>query len=114
MASNGADFNGVMFDPVAARDAAVRLDGMADRLERELRDSEVSLSVPPAGTDEVSARAAQTMNDVAASYTQSASAGILELRKLAATLRTQVNQFGRSESDSVADFGGHAGIAGSA
>ncbi|WP_327095470.1 PE family protein [Nocardia vinacea] len=105
MASGGADFDGVMFDPAAARDAATRLDGLAARLEAELREGSPALTVPPAGVDEVSGRAAQTMNDVAASYGQSATAGIVELRKLAATLRAQAAQFGRAENDSVADFG---------
>ncbi|WP_433599715.1 PE family protein [Nocardia sp. CA-135953] len=105
MASGGTDFDGVMFDPAAARDAATRLDGLAARLEAELREGSPALTVPPAGVDEVSVRAAQTMNDVAASYGQSATAGIVELRKLAATLRAQAAHFGRAENDSVADFG---------
>ncbi|MFI6775550.1 PE family protein [Nocardia sp. NPDC050412] len=105
MASGGADFDGVMFDPAAARDAAARLDGLAARLEAELREGSPALTVPPAAADEVSGRAAQTMNDVAASYGQSATAGIVELRKLAATLRAQAAQFGRAENDNVADFG---------
>ncbi|WP_406236328.1 PE domain-containing protein [Nocardia sp. NBC_01009] len=108
MASSGVDFDGVVFDPVAARNAAVRLDGLADRLERDLRSGATSLTIPSAGLDEVSVRAAQTMSDVASSYTESASAGILEIRKLAATLRTQAAQFGRAESDSAADFGAGA------
>ncbi|MGW4770154.1 PE family protein [Nocardia sp. NPDC004278] len=105
MASGGTDFNGVLFDPVAARDAAARLDGLAARLEAELREGSPALTVPPAGTDEVSVRAAQTMSNVADSYGQSAAAGIVELRKLAATLRSQAAQFGRAENDSAADFG---------
>ncbi|WP_069161894.1 PE domain-containing protein [Nocardia altamirensis] len=111
MASTGADFNGVRFDADAAKDAALRLDGLADRLESELRSGEVSLRIPAAGVDEVSQRAAQTMNGVATSYTDSAAAGVLELRKLAATLRSQVRQFDRSESASVESFGGTAGAA---
>ncbi|WP_330252273.1 PE family protein [Nocardia sp. NBC_00565] len=105
MASGGRDFDGVLFDPAAARDAAARLDGLAARLEAELREGSPALTVPPSGADEVSVRASQTMNDVAASYGDSAAAGIVELRKLAATLRSQAAQFGRAEHDSVADFG---------
>jgi hypothetical protein len=112
MASTGADFDGVRFDAAATRDAAIRLDGLADRLENELRAGEVSLKIAPAGIDEVSLRAAQTMSDVAGSYTDSAAAGVHELRKLAATLRTQAHQFDRSEGDSVESFGdGAAGAA---
>ncbi|MGY4102264.1 PE family protein [Nocardia sp. R16R-3T] len=105
MASSGMNFDGVLFDPAAAKDAAARLDGLAARLEAELREGSPALTVRPAGADEVSGRAAQTMNDVAASYGQSAAAGIVELRKLAATLRAQAAQFGRAENDNVADFG---------
>ncbi|MGF6889170.1 hypothetical protein ABIA39_008544 [Nocardia sp. GAS34] len=108
MTRAGGDFGGVQFDPVAARNAAVRLDGLADRLEGDLRTNDVALRVAPAGVDEVSARAAGTMNDVAASYSDSASAGVLELHKLAATLRAQADRFGRSEAESVADINGAA------
>ncbi len=106
MTSAGGNFDGVQFDPVTARNAAVRLDGLADRLEGDLRTNDVALRVAPAGVDEVSARAAGTMTDVAASYSDSAASGILELRKLAATLRAQATRFGRSEAESVADIRG--------
>ncbi|MEV0293226.1 PE family protein [Nocardia sp. NPDC050710] len=109
MARGGVDFEGVQFDPKAARDAALRLDGLADRLEQGVRDGENPLQVAPAGTDEVSLRAAQTMTDVATSYLAGADSGIHELRKLAAQLRSQVDQFGRAESESVTDFGGAGG-----
>ncbi|GAA5081906.1 PE family protein [Nocardia iowensis] len=111
MASTGAEFNGVRFDPAATRDAAMRLDGLAERLENELRAGEVSLKIAPAGADEVSQRAAQTMNEVAASYAESAAAGALELRKLAATFRSQARQFDRAEGDNADSFGGGAGVA---
>lgn len=103
--ASGADLDGVLFDPVAARNAAARLDGLAARLEIDLSEGEPALTVPPAGADEVSLRASQTMNGVAESYAHSAEAGIAELKKLAATLRSQATQFGRAESVSVADFG---------
>ncbi|MBH0777585.1 PE family protein [Nocardia bovistercoris] len=115
MVNSGANVGGgVTFDPVAARQASVRLDALADRLERDLRVDEPALRVAPAGIDEVSVRAAQTMTDVAASFSDSADAGILELRKLAATLRSQSNLFAAAEESSVAEFGGGAGVAGAA
>ncbi|MFI9506346.1 PE family protein [Nocardia sp. NPDC052566] len=106
MANSGVAFGGVQFDPAAARDAAARLDGLAERLERELSAGEPALRVAPAGIDEVSLRAAATMTDVAVSYSESASAGTLELRKLAASLRSQAIQFGNAESESVDALGG--------
>ncbi|QIS09003.1 MULTISPECIES: PE family protein [Nocardia] len=97
---------GVRFDATAARDAAFRLDGLADRLENDLKDGVQTLHVAPSGIDEVSLRAAQTMNDVAGSYTDSATAGVHELRKLAATLRAQADSFGRAETESAEALGG--------
>jgi|GEM_PF-2046678 hypothetical protein len=95
-------FDGVYFDPQAATDAAGRLDALAQHLRDDLQTSNASLTVPPAGADEVSARAAGTMNDVAGSFSTSADAGVLELQKLAASLRAQVNHFGKAESDNAA------------
>ncbi|NKY88781.1 PE family protein [Nocardia veterana] len=106
MALSGVELDGVRFDAAAASAAARRLDSLADRLEAGMRADEAALTVAPAAVDEVSVRAAQTMNQVAASYSDSAAAGILELRKLAATVRSQTGQFARSEDESVAEFGG--------
>lgn len=105
MVRSGVDFDGVQFDPASAGTAAQRLDGLANRLEQDLLAAEQALTVEPAGMDAVSMRAAQTMNQVATSYQETATAGILELRKLAAVLRSQVNQFGRAEDDSATSFG---------
>lgn len=113
MVRGGVDFAGVQFDPTVAREVATRLDDLADRLEQGLRNNEPALTVEPAGLDAVSTRAAQTMNQVAANYAENAAAGVLELRKLAAVLRGQVDEFGRAEDDNTADFGG-AGSGGAA
>ncbi|WP_280234045.1 PE family protein [Nocardia cyriacigeorgica] len=104
MVRSGVDFDGVQFDAAGARAAALELDGLADRLERSFSTRAAALQVEPAGADEVSLIAAQTMNEVATSFGDSAAAGIGELRKLAATLRSQITGFGRSESDSAAGF----------
>ncbi|MFE3446464.1 PE family protein [Nocardia sp. NPDC059180] len=104
MVRSGVDFDGVQFDAAGARAAALELDGLADRLEQSFTTREAALTVEPAGADEVSRVVAQTMNEVAVSFGDSTAAGILELRKLAAMLRSQVTEFGRSESDSAAGF----------
>jgi uncharacterized protein YukE len=93
--------HGVEFDPVAARAAAHRLDAMADRLDRNLRDSSHALSLVPAGIDEVSRRATQTFDDVSASYRSAYADGVHELRKLAANLRSHVRTFASAEADSA-------------
>ncbi|MEU0504992.1 PE family protein [Nocardia sp. NPDC005998] len=96
------NFDGVYFDPAAARGAAAGLDGLAQRLEDELRAAEPPLTVAPAGADEVSLRAAQSMNGVTDSYTTSAAAGVQEIRKLAAALRAQAGHYEQIDSDSAA------------
>ncbi|MQY19552.1 PE family protein [Nocardia macrotermitis] len=96
------NFGGVYFSPAAATDAAGRLDAVALRLQQDLQDNKLALTVPAAGADEVSVRAADTMNHVAGSFTTSAEASILELQKLAASLRAQVSHFGRVESANAA------------
>ncbi|WP_019929519.1 PE family protein [Nocardia sp. BMG111209] len=101
-----SDFDGVQFDPVAARQAAAQLDGLAGRLAGDLQDERPRLTAAPAGSDEVSVRAAQTLEAVAESFRSSADAGVLEVRKLAATLRVQSDHFGQAEADNSADFGG--------
>lgn len=102
--STGAGFDGVQFDPAAAARASSGLDVLADRLTTELQAVEQALRIPPAAIDEVSDRAARTSNDVAASYLASAQAGVHEVRKLAAALRSQSTEFGRLEAETVASL----------
>ncbi|MBF6319879.1 PE family protein [Nocardia cyriacigeorgica] len=104
MVRSGVDFDGVQFDAAGAGAAARELDSLADRLEQALTSREAALKVEPAGADEVSRAAAQTMSEVATSFADSTAAGVHELRKLAAVLRSQITEFGRSESDSAAGF----------
>ncbi|RJO72100.1 PE family protein [Nocardia panacis] len=99
------EFHGVSFDPAAARDAAFRLDELADRLDTQLKDGAPSLAVAAAGTDEVSLHAARTMSEVAASYGDSAGAGVLELRKLAAAFRAQADGLGKVDAASADTIG---------
>lgn len=93
------------FDPTQARDSAVELDALAARLEEDLRVDAADLHVEPAGVDEVSGRAAHTLTDAAASYDEAAVAGILEIRKLAAALRSQTDQMLRMDGDNAGAFG---------
>jgi hypothetical protein len=97
--------NGVEFDPVQARNSADRLDALADRLDASLRTNHPAVFVEPAAVDEVSIRAARTLNGVAVEYHTSAMRGVEELRKLAATLRFQSRHLSGTEAASAASFG---------
>ncbi|WP_433205014.1 PE family protein [Nocardia sp. CA-107356] len=103
----GGAFDGVRFDPVAVRSAATQLDELAERLNADLQTEHPTLAVRPAGADEVSQRASQTLTGVAGSFHQSAADGILEMRKLAAALRAQCDNFGQMEDANVTGFGSH-------
>ncbi len=94
------------FDAAAAGKAASALDAIVDRLSTELTAVAPALHVAPAGADEVSARAAVTANGVADDYLTGAQAGAREMSKFAATLRSQVAEFDRMESDNTSGFGG--------
>lgn len=97
-------FDGLRFDASTARDAASQLDALADRLASGLQVEQVKLDLTPAGADEVSVRAAQTLTAVAASFVSSGSDGVTELRTLAATLRNQFDTLGQAEDQSVLGF----------
>jgi uncharacterized protein YukE len=80
--------------------AAADLDRLADQVEGALTQYAPSLAVAPSGRDEVSASAARTLTAVAAEFTESTSTGVLELRKIAAVLRTQARGY-RGAEESV-------------
>ncbi|MRH88646.1 PE domain-containing protein [Nocardia sp. SYP-A9097] len=98
------DFEGVRFDASSALQAATQLDALADRIANGMSVEQAKLEIAPAGADEVSVRAAQTLNTVAASFQTSGTSGVDEVRKLAAALRAQVGQFGQVEEQSVLGF----------
>ena len=102
----GGAFSGVQFDPAAAGRAATGLDALGDRLAADLASATEALAVPPAGTDEVSVRVANSANDVATSYLDSAQASVREIRKLAATLRAQADTLGEMDSTNAGNLGG--------
>ncbi|GAB2669643.1 PE family protein [Nocardia goodfellowii] len=93
------------FDRVGAVKSATALDALADRLEADLKANTPALAVEAAGLDEVSQRAAETLRGVAASYDEAATAGVLELRKLAAALRSQSQQLLAMDTENVAGLG---------
>jgi len=98
------EFDGVRFDASTALAAAAQLDVLADRLSGGMSVEQAKLGIAPAGADEVSVRAAHTLNSVSASFQTSGGAGVDEVRKLAAALRAQAEHFGRIEDESILGF----------
>ncbi|MFE3188699.1 PE family protein [Nocardia sp. NPDC059240] len=97
-------FEGLRFDQSTALSAAAQLDALADRIAGGLAVEQVKLNLTPAGADEVSVQAAQTLTSVAASFVQSGGDGVTELRSLAATLRAQFNTIGQAEEQNALGF----------
>ncbi|MEC3919253.1 PE family protein [Nocardia sp. CDC160] len=92
------------FDTIQAVRSAADLDSLADRLEASLRLNGWALTVKPAGNDEVSVRAAQTLGDVADSFAQATEAGIKHLRQLADGLRSVAGAVVQMDSNNAAEF----------
>lgn len=84
--------------------AAGDLDRLADELEQGVALHRPSLVVQAAGRDEVSTTAAATFGGVAETFTDTAAAGVHELRKIAAVLRAQARDFGAVEADIEGTF----------
>lgn len=96
--------NKLAFDHELARQAAGRLDTLADQLEARLRDAQPSLTPAAAALDPVSLHTARTFEQVGGSFEQSYLTGTHELRKIAANLRAHSNSFGRSDDEAVDAF----------
>jgi uncharacterized protein YukE len=77
--------------------AATDLDRLADQVEDALTQHLPALAVTPAGRDEVSATAADTLTAVAEKFAESTSTGVHELRKIAAVLRAQASGYRGAE-----------------
>lgn len=91
--------SGLSIDVGGVADATRQLDALADKLQKVMADEDAKLNVIAAGRDEVSARAAQTMNEVKANYTKSNEQGRDELHEIAATLRSHGNTAAEIDSE---------------
>ncbi|WP_425300162.1 PE family protein [Nocardia flavorosea] len=80
------------FDPEGTLRCAAELDTLAHRLEVDMTARQTVLTVPPAGRDEVSVRAATTLCHVATAYREAVDLGIQEVRAVASVLRTHTSQ----------------------
>ncbi|WP_328394841.1 PE family protein [Nocardia sp. NBC_00416] len=92
------------YDPDQARAAVRDLDALADLLETALRDDGPQLGTEPAGCDEVSVQAAQTLCRVADSFGEAGGLLVHELRKLAATVRAQSDRMIEMERVNTEQF----------
>ncbi|MEU9809093.1 PE domain-containing protein [Mycobacterium sp. NPDC050853] len=72
-------------------EASKQLDALADRLQKVMHDEDTKLNVIAGGSDEVSVRAASTMNEVKGSYAKANQAGLNELHEIAAAMRAHGN-----------------------
>jgi hypothetical protein len=97
--NNGETMTGSQLnvDPDELIRAATDLDRLADQLGSALTQHLPTLSVAPAGRDEVSTVAAQTLTAVGAEFAATTSAGVNELRKIAAVLRAQAGGYRGAE-----------------
>lgn len=96
------------FDPVEAARMATELDALAARLEADMTSHNPALAAAAPGADEVSRQAADTLRAVAQDFGFSAETGVLELRRLAATLRVQSKGLAEMDLGNAADLGAPA------
>ncbi|MDS1113967.1 PE family protein [Gordonia westfalica] len=91
-------------EPAELISAAGDLDKIAERLELALAGAQGALSVPAQGRDEVSVASAASFTTVAEKFEKDTATGVLELRKIAATLRAQASGLIDSDSAAAAAF----------
>ncbi|MGW5386500.1 PE family protein [Nocardia sp. NPDC003963] len=89
------------FDSEKAHTAAADLEALITRLETGLRRYAPATQVVPAGRDEVSTQAAETMTTVATNFEDVSVAGIGEIRNLAAALRSHADQVTLMDGDNA-------------
>lgn len=96
--------NNLAVDPHELRAAAHRLDSLAERLKGSLEKAGHQTTVPAAGSDEVSVRAARTFNEVAHGADEDGASAVLELQKIAAVLRAQAHAYSSVEDANSTSF----------
>ncbi|MGW5455932.1 PE domain-containing protein [Nocardia sp. NPDC003979] len=94
----------IAYDGEIARQAAGRIDTLADSLAAQLQQRRDSLSPVAAALDPVSGHTAATLTTVSDSFADSYGSGVTELRKIAANLRAHADLAVATEDDTVALF----------
>jgi len=86
-----ASSDDLQMQPTEVSEAATQLDDLANRIDHLMATERPNLATTPAGRDEVSTRAATTLDAVSTSFGDSADRGVVELREVAATLRAHTD-----------------------
>ncbi|MFC9995477.1 PE family protein [Nocardia sp. NPDC127526] len=97
----------ITVDPERLRAAAARIDRLACQLDERLRAAAPGLRPPPAGADEVSVHAANTLGTVASSYLDDVRTCLGELRTIAAALHRSSRTVERTEDGAAAALRAH-------
>lgn len=91
--------NEIRMQPTEVLDSTKRLDVLADRIDRLMRTESADLTVTAAGRDEVSQRAAVTLNDAHTGFADAMRSAGDQVRSTAATLRAHADQVMAAERD---------------
>ncbi|WP_445161766.1 PE family protein [Mycobacterium sp. Dal123C01] len=91
-----ADF---WMQPQEVADATKQLDALASRAEKLMQTEAPNLTVTAAARDEVSRRAASTLNEVHSEFSKSADQAKTEIRRMAASLRAHTDNVVAAEQD---------------
>jgi hypothetical protein len=91
--------NELRMQPSEVLDSTKRLDVLADRIDRLMRTESADLTVTAAGHDEVSQRAAVTLNDAHTGFADALRSAGDQARSTAATLRAHADQVMAAEQD---------------
>ncbi|MDL9937757.1 PE family protein [Gordonia sp. ABSL1-1] len=86
-------------DTAKISEVAGQLGALADRLHKVVASHEAALTPLPAGSDEVSVRAAKTMNEVHTSFRTAADAGVVELREISRAVSTVSSAIQNADTD---------------
>lgn len=87
--------------PAEVTDAGNQLDALATRIEKLMADETPNLVVNAPARDEVSQRAAATMNEVHTKFADSTDQGSNEIREIAAQLRAHTDNVVAADRDFV-------------
>ncbi|MGC4936054.1 PE family protein [Gordonia sp. DT30] len=86
-------------DTAKISEVAGQLSKLADRLNGVLNTGDASLTPPPAGSDEVSVRAATTMGQVHHAFRTAGDGGVAELREISDAVATVSSSLADTDTD---------------
>ncbi|GAB2641648.1 hypothetical protein GCM10027169_07230 [Gordonia jinhuaensis] len=98
--------NSLSVDAQRTADSAAHLDDIAGKLEQAVAANRDALTVPAAGSDEVSVAAAKTFNEVADSFEDQVLKGVAAIRDVADVIRTQTHAIVGRDDQVAAEIAG--------